>query len=295
MIDQSFADFVQTIRDSHVTSADLATVASDQTAFIQDVDTAPGDTTTIQQVFTSEGGGYGRYSYEVSTPLAAGFIGPALSNFGVLTDYIPAGLQSIEEGLSLTTDENTLDVEFATLAEKSGLTVADLNRLGSDDVGITQLQWNDVGVNWNAAQTAIGQLVIAAAAGTSTSQAQTDFRDSFSANAPAALLTQTINDVIQAVQDSHVTRRIYPPWLATRRRSTPTWAERSRRDAAAATRCSDISCGSGSTRVVLSCASGSTRVVLACGGLTRGAYLIQAFGAASVVRRRCRPGHYHHA
>ena len=123
----------------------------------------------------------------------------------MLTDYIPAGLESIEEGLSLTTDENTLDVEFATLAEKSGLTVADLNRLGSDDVGITQLQWNDVGVNWNAAQTAIGQLVIAAAAGTSTSQAQTDFRDSFSANAPAALLTQTINDVIQAVQDSHVT------------------------------------------------------------------------------------------
>ena len=69
VIDQSFADFVQTIRDSHVTSADLATVASDETAFIQDVDTAPGDTTTIQQVFTSEGGGYGRYSYRLARRL----------------------------------------------------------------------------------------------------------------------------------------------------------------------------------------------------------------------------------
>ena len=202
VINRFFADFVQTIQDSHITSADLATLASNETAFIHDTDTQPGDPTTNQQQFTGEGANYQGYGYMVSTPQIAGFIGPNLSNFGVLTDFSPVGLEQLGAAGS---DQNTLAVEFDALAEKSGLTVADLNRLSSDDQAVSQLQFNDVGVNWDAAQTAIGQLVIAVAAGTSTSQAQTDFRDSFAANAPAALLTQTINDVIEAVGDSHVT------------------------------------------------------------------------------------------
>ncbi len=55
VISQFFADLVQTIQDSHVTSADLATVASDETAFIQDVDTQPGDPATNQQAVHRRG------------------------------------------------------------------------------------------------------------------------------------------------------------------------------------------------------------------------------------------------
>ena len=206
VINRFFADFVQTIQDSHITSADLATLASDEMAFIQDVDTQPGDSTTNQQQFTGEGLYDQGYGYMVTTSQLGGGIASNLSNFGVLTDYSPVGLQQLG-GLQLGagSDQNTLAVEFNALAEKSGLTVADLNRLSSDDQAVSQLPWNGVGVDSDAEQTAIGQLVIAVATGTSTSQAQTDFRDSFAANAPAALLTQTLNDVMEAVDDSHVT------------------------------------------------------------------------------------------
>ena len=88
VIDQTFSDLVQAIQDSHVTTTDLATVASDETAFANDMNSQSGDNLDNQQYFDAGGFFYQGYGYGIGVP-SISFVGQYLSNLGVLTDVSP--------------------------------------------------------------------------------------------------------------------------------------------------------------------------------------------------------------
>jgi hypothetical protein len=213
LIDQTFSDLVQTIDDSHVTTTDLATVAADETAFANDANAQSGGDESVQQYFSGAGASYQGYSYMVSPPVDS--TGSALSNLGVLTDQTPttvvgAGVEEVfwAPGTStqLISDEQTLQTELETLAEKSGVTVSDLSNVDSDDEAIIAIltSGNRSGSNPAGTQTAVAELATAITSGASTAQAQTDFNASF-VGIPSALLDKTFEDLAQEIEDSHVT------------------------------------------------------------------------------------------
>ncbi len=200
VIDQTFSDLVQTIQDSHVTTTDLATVAADETAFDNDVNAETGNDVDNQQRFDVEGLYYQGYGYMVNNA-NGGITGQTLSSLGVWTDQVPSTFPSGTGG------GQAFQAEFASLAEKSGLTVGDMSRLNSDDQTISALlgSGTGIGVNWNGAQSAIGELVNAVTAGASTAPAQADYDASFSSGMPVTALDKAFNDMVQAIEDSHVT------------------------------------------------------------------------------------------
>jgi hypothetical protein len=141
------------------------------------------------------------FSYSLFTP---GNLTYALSGIGIVTDNVqvqtaPPGTYSPQTG----SDFQALENEFVSLASKSGITVADLSNLNSDMTAIGS-GWSSVTSQglWSA----ISELANSVAGGTSTAQAQTDFNTLFSGSGVAqSVIDQTFSDLVQAIQDSHVT------------------------------------------------------------------------------------------
>jgi hypothetical protein len=205
VIDQTFSDLVQAIQDSHVTTTDLATVASDETAFANDMNSQSGDNLDNQQYFDAGGFSYQGYGYGIGMPLIP-FVGQYLSNLGVLTDVSPTtGGGPLNPTSQFDSDEQTLQTEFDSLAEKSGLTVSDMSNLISDSQAILSLWENGPPIDWAGLYSAIGEAANAVAGGASTTQAQSDFDASLSPGIPSSVVDKAFDDIVQAVEDSHVT------------------------------------------------------------------------------------------
>jgi hypothetical protein len=205
VIDQTFSDLVQAIQDSHVTTTDLATVASDETAFANDMNSQSGDNLDNQQYFDAGGFSYQGYGYGIGMPLIP-FVGQYLSNLGVLTDVSPTtGGGPLNPTSQFDSDEQTLQTEFDSLAEKSGLTVSDMSNLISDSQAILSLWENGTPIDWAGLYSAIGEATNAVASGASTTQAQSDFDASLSPGMPSSVVDKAFDDIVQAIEDSQVT------------------------------------------------------------------------------------------
>ena len=103
----------------------------------------------------------------------------------------------------LQADVQKLHTELQSLAEKSGLTIADEQSLANDGQAIAQ-----AGLYFKAStlDPVISELAMAVAGGTSTSQAQTDFTALFSGSGVSSTtITNTFNDLTKAIQHSAVT------------------------------------------------------------------------------------------
>ena len=102
----------------------------------------------------------------------------------------------------LQTDVQKLQTELQSLAEKSGLTIADLQSLTNDAHTISQAGFI---FNVQSLNKSISELATAVAGGVSTAQAQTDFTALFSGS---TISTATINaafaDLTKAIQDSAI-------------------------------------------------------------------------------------------
>lgn len=99
-----------------------------------------------------------------------------------------------------------MQTEYQGLAEKSGVTVSDLNSLDADNQAIDAIlsSGNGSGANPTGTQTAISELAKAIASGGSTAQAQADFNASFN-GIPSSLLDKAFDDLVQIIEDSHIT------------------------------------------------------------------------------------------
>ncbi len=117
---------------------------------------------------------------------------------------IPATSTSSGAWQQLQTDVQKLQTELQSLAEKSGLTIADEQSLTNDAQAIAQAGFHFTASTLNPV---ISELATAVAGGTSTSQAQTDFTALFgtSSNVSSTTITNTFNDLVKAIHDSAVT------------------------------------------------------------------------------------------
>ena len=104
----------------------------------------------------------------------------------------------------LRTDLQALETELQTLAEKSGVTIADLQNLTNDSQAIAQAGFHFDATTLNPV---ISELAVAVAGGASTSQAQSDFTALFSSNSnvSSTTITNTFNDLVKTITDSGVT------------------------------------------------------------------------------------------
>jgi hypothetical protein len=102
----------------------------------------------------------------------------------------------------LRSDLQTLRVELQSLAQKSGVTIADLQSLTTDSQAIAAGGFH-FGVK--SLNSVISELATAVAGGASTSQAQTDFTALFNGSSVATTtITTTFNDLVQTIHDSAV-------------------------------------------------------------------------------------------
>ncbi len=138
-------------------------------------------------------------SISVSLPGMQGTI-----NAVTVLPNIPATSTSSAAWQQLQTDVQKLQTELQSLAEKSGLTIADEQSLTNDAQAIAQAGFHFTASTLNPV---ISELATAVAGGTSTSQAQTDFTALFgtSSNVSSTTITNTFNDLVKAIQDSAVT------------------------------------------------------------------------------------------
>jgi hypothetical protein len=104
----------------------------------------------------------------------------------------------------LQTDVKTLQTELESLAEKSGLTIADEQSLTNDAQAIAQAGFHFTASTLNPV---ISELATAVAGGASTTQAQAGFTALFpsTSNVSSTTITNTFNDLVKAIQDSAVT------------------------------------------------------------------------------------------
>jgi hypothetical protein len=104
----------------------------------------------------------------------------------------------------LQTDQAKLDTDLQAVAAKSGVTVADLNSLANDE---RALRIAGAQPDSSSLQSSLSALATAVASGADTSQAKSDLSTALagSASVPQATLDTAVNDVVQAIQDSHVT------------------------------------------------------------------------------------------
>jgi hypothetical protein len=103
----------------------------------------------------------------------------------------------------LRSDLQTLRVELQSLAQKSGVTIADVQSLTSDSEAIATSGFR-FGVK--SLNPTISELATAVAGGASTGQAQTDFTALFNGSSVATTtITTTFNDLVQTIKDSAVT------------------------------------------------------------------------------------------
>jgi chaperonin cofactor prefoldin len=164
----------------------------------------------------------------IVSPFGGGSLSGALSSVGVVTSpvtvlptltvlppfTVPPSIAATATALplipattsgaysQLRADVQKLQTELQSLASKSGLTIADLQKLANDSQAI-----NQAGFFFNAQSLdkTVSELATAVAAGASTAQAQTDFTALFSGS---SVSTTTINtafsDLTKAIQDSKV-------------------------------------------------------------------------------------------
>ena len=202
-IDKTFNDLVQTIQDSKITSADLSAVAADQAAVQSDLNNLPNG-----------GRGFGGYqtllagSGSLNSNLAT-----SLSSAGVATLpaqaggtqglYAPSTASQNSQLTQLNTDIQKLQTENQTLAAKSLVTVSDLTDLVTDSQTIAGA---GLRLDPQSLDKVVNELVTAVAAGTDTTQAQTDFNALFTgSNVAQTSIDKTFNDLVQTIQDSKVT------------------------------------------------------------------------------------------
>jgi cell division protein FtsB len=192
VIDTTFNDLVQVIKDSTVTTTDLTTVSTDENA--------------VQTDLNNLNGGYGLGA----GGFAGGILAQTLTGVGVVTLPVTSGGRTIDPSSSqttlvtqLNTDEQTLATELQTLSAKSEVTVADLTKLSSDEQTIAQDGYWFEGQNLSPV---ISELATAVSGGTSTAQAQADFTALFSGSTvPQSAIDATFNDLVQIIKDSGVT------------------------------------------------------------------------------------------
>jgi hypothetical protein len=207
-ITQAFTDLSKAIKDSGVTTTDLTTVAADEAAVQKALPTPPTGGTSPGG--GSSGGGHGA---PIPGGGGSGFgvLDQALTYAGVVTGPIlaPSGSTSLPWGgnsgqtSQLQTDIQALQTELASLAAKSGVTVADLTNLAADNQAIAQAGAHP---DIKGLDAAVEELATAIAGGTSTSQAQTDFAAVFAnTSVSQATITKAFTDVSHAIKDSGVT------------------------------------------------------------------------------------------
>jgi cell division protein FtsB len=123
-------------------------------------------------------------------------------DFGGAHQGFPGGSNGSSTS-QLQTDLQKLQTDLQTIAAKSGVTVADINSLQSDDQAIAQAGFR---IDPTALQKVTTELASAVASGASTRQAQTDFNNLFTGSSVSqATITKSFNDMVQAIQDSKIT------------------------------------------------------------------------------------------
>jgi hypothetical protein len=113
------------------------------------------------------------------------------------------GSQSNSQTSQLNTDIAKLQTDLQAIAAKSGVTIADLQNLNSDDAAIDQA---GLRLDPQALQTAASAIATAVATGSDTSQAKTDFSALFAnSNVTQTTIDKAFADIVQTVTDSKVT------------------------------------------------------------------------------------------
>jgi hypothetical protein len=236
VITSTFNDVVTAITDSHVTTADLATVAKDEGAIQSDISNLPWRAqpqaesvaditanvpvgviqpisiavppigTSVPPIVFQPPIIFGPQPIGPRVSLNAGLFG-SLNYVGVATSPVVVISASSTVGSNSTSTfkaaEQALQTELQTLAAKSGLTIADLESLALDDQSIAEAGFR---FNPQKLNPVISELATAVAGDTSTSQAQTDFTALFNGSSVSStLITSTFNDLVKAITDSKVT------------------------------------------------------------------------------------------
>ncbi len=149
-------------------------------------------------------GGAGEGS--LSGSLAAiGVTGPGGDGLqGAMINTPPASSSSTgTQFAQLQTDLQKLQTDLKAISATSGVTVADLNNLATDQQAFAQA---GVHLDQTALQSAVNQLATAVAAGASTAQAQTAFTALFTGTSvTSATITKAFTDLTQSITDSKVT------------------------------------------------------------------------------------------
>ena len=116
----------------------------------------------------------------------------------------PGSQNSQSSSSQLQTDQAKLQTDLQAVAAKSGVTVGDLNTLATDDQALTIAGAQS---DTSSLQTSFSALATAVVSGADTTQARSDLSKALagSASVPQATLDTAVNDVVQAIQDSHVT------------------------------------------------------------------------------------------
>jgi hypothetical protein len=140
----------------------------------------------------------------VLSDVGGNLLGSALNAIGVVTGPVlaPASSSSSAHTSQLQKDVQALQTELASLAAKSGVTVADLTGLAADSQALAQGGRIDV----KSLDAAVDELATAIAGGTSTTQAQTDFAAVYAKTSVAqATIAQAFTDLSKTITDSGVT------------------------------------------------------------------------------------------
>ena len=202
-IDKTFNDLVQTIQDSKITSADLSAVAADQAAVQSDLNNLPNGARGFGGYQTLLAGS-GSLNSNLATSLSSAGVAtlPAQAG-GTQGLYAPSTASQNSQLTQLNTDIQKLQTENQTLAAKSLVTVSDLTDLVTDSQTIAGA---GLRLDPQSLDKVVNELVTAVAAGTDTTQAQTDFNALFTgSNVAQTSIDKTFNDLVQTIQDSKVT------------------------------------------------------------------------------------------
>jgi hypothetical protein len=128
-----------------------------------------------------------------------------LSSEGVITGPVVVCDQSSDPPgpwAGQNTQATQLQTELQGLAAKSGVTVADLTKLSTDEQTIEQSGYWFEGQNL---QKAVSELATAVASGSDMTQAHADFTALFKGSSvPQSAIDATFNDLVQALKDSGV-------------------------------------------------------------------------------------------
>jgi hypothetical protein len=225
VINTTFTDLVKTIGDSTVTTTDLTTVASDEAAIQTDLSNLPRRFEPLNDgLLDLEAGltvSLGLSSAAISlpaiivvpTPIPINLDGGSsllagLSYVGVVSSPVVSSQAPSSMGTSasayalLKAGLQKLQAELETLANKSGVTISDLERLTTDGQSIAQAGFH---FNSQTLDPVISELATAVASDASTAKAQQDFTSLFNgSNVSTTVISTTFNDLVKAIGDSKV-------------------------------------------------------------------------------------------